>query len=267
MAVSQNVRRFQESITEELSITKNRVRDLIGSANWGDDGRYKEAILRKAILQFLPNNLSVGTGFIVSNDDYYFGNNSKISTQLDLIIYESGTPVIFKEGDFVILTDPSVRGVIEVKTKISNYSENGDSSLNNIIAKINRLREFESFINLKKYRKKFVGIFSFDYDDEIESKRITTALKASMGLVNHIALGPNYFVRYWESRKHLPGISVKGPFYQKYKLLNLSFSYFISNLLHIVSDVEPNDRYWFSFPIEGTKERHRLGDAIALMEQ
>ncbi|MBV7533035.1 hypothetical protein [Chitinophaga sp. sic0106] len=109
----ENIRLFQESITKELKYTKDRVRNLIGNANWGVDGRFKEAILSKIIGQFLPSNLRIGTGFIVSNND------------------------------------------------------------------------------------------------------LVTLLR------------------------------------------NLSFSYFISNLLHIVSDTDPVERYWFSFPIEGTKEMYR----------
>ena len=34
----QNIMRFQQSITRELKVTKDRVRDLIGDANWGEDG-------------------------------------------------------------------------------------------------------------------------------------------------------------------------------------------------------------------------------------
>ena len=37
---------FQKSINRELQVVKNRVRNLIGNANWGDEGSYKEAIFR-----------------------------------------------------------------------------------------------------------------------------------------------------------------------------------------------------------------------------
>lgn len=59
----QNIKDFQKSINRELTLTKDRVEFLIGNANWGDVGRYKEAILRKTISQFLPSNLKIGTGF------------------------------------------------------------------------------------------------------------------------------------------------------------------------------------------------------------
>ena len=262
---NQNIRRFQESITRELDITKDRVRDLIGNANWGEEGRYKEAILSKIISQFLPTNLKIGTGFILANNDYINGRDSRISHQLDIIIYEDKTPVIFREGDFVILTENAVRAVIEVKANIINYSRDNDNSFNKIIEKLNGLRDFESFVDNGVHRKKFIGIFSFGYNGDFNANRIAEALRTSRGLVNHISLGPNKFIRFWENPDGLiPPVPRNSPCYIKYNLENLSFSYFISNLLHIVSDENPVDRYWFSFPIEGTKEIYREESIIYL---
>ena len=45
---------FQKSITKELKALQNRVRYLIGDSHWGEEGRYKEAILRNVIKRFLP---------------------------------------------------------------------------------------------------------------------------------------------------------------------------------------------------------------------
>lgn len=44
-----NIQDFQQSITQELDVIKNRVRSLIGDAHWGEEGRYKEIILQKII--------------------------------------------------------------------------------------------------------------------------------------------------------------------------------------------------------------------------
>lgn len=258
--INPNVRKFQESITQELTLTKDRVRDLIGSANWGEDGRYKEAILRKIISQFLPSNLKIGTGFIVGNDDNMNGQETKVSTQIDILIYDGSSPVIFKDGDFVILTEASVRGIIEVKTKIKN-----NSTLSEMISKFDRLKQFSSFVPNNNFKRRFVGLLSFEYDGNINTKKINEVIQNSNGLVNHISLGPNYFIKYWEKPNNQNLLNnYNGRFYAKYNLLDLSFSYFISNLLHIVSDEDPVERYWFSFPIVGTKEQYRIGDIIKL---
>jgi hypothetical protein len=71
--------------------------------------------LRRVLSNYLPNKFEVGTGFIL----HYDKKNEKLvpSKQIDIIIYDNNRPVIFREGDFVILNDFLVRGIIEVKTK------------------------------------------------------------------------------------------------------------------------------------------------------
>ena len=112
-----DLKEFYKSIGSELSVIKYRVRNLIGAANWGDEGRYKEAILRNCISRFLPNQYSLGTGFVLVKDT----EKEQVTSQIDIIVYDNSYPVLFKEGDFVIVLPHSVRGIIEVKT-------NGDSS-------------------------------------------------------------------------------------------------------------------------------------------
>jgi len=151
---------FQKSITKELDTIKNRVRNLIGSSHWGEEGRYKEAILRNVIKRFLPSNLSIGTGFVIKKNN----GNTQISSQIDIIIYDSTIPVLFSEGDFVITTYKNVKGIIEVKTKIRN------NQLQEIIQKAET--------NGKLIGKKiFNGIFSYEYEDDINSRNVDQALK------------------------------------------------------------------------------------------
>jgi len=151
---------FQKSITKELDTIKNRVRNLIGSSHWEEEGRYKEAILRNVIKRFLPSNLSIGTGFVIKKNN----GNTQISSQIDIIIYDSTIPVLFSEGDFVITTYKNVKGIIEVKTKIRN------NQLQEIIQKAET--------NGKLIGKKiFNGIFSYEYEDDINSRNIDQALK------------------------------------------------------------------------------------------
>lgn len=268
----QNPEEFQKSITRELIATKDRVEFLIGSANWGEVGSYKEVILRKIISQYLPSNLSIGTGFIVSNDDYLLGSNNKISKQLDIIIYDNRNSVVFKEGDFIIITDSMAKAVIEVKSEVINYSIDKENALNNIARKLNELSTFESFRLGQQGHNKFVGIFSYNYDVNLDCNtndcvtnrgRLRDALQESNGLVNHISLGQNIFIKYWENTINLNPRPIynnneyNGRCYIRYSIEELSFSYFISNLLHIVSDNPQTERYWYSFPIEDGKETRR----------
>lgn len=238
--------KFQESITNELDIVKNRVRNLIGSANWAEEGRYKEAILRNVIRRFLPSCLSLGTGFIIRKNNH----DTKISRQIDIIVYDNTIPVLFSEGNFVITTYKNVKAIIEVKTKISNHD---------LHESINKSKENGKLIN--KNKKIFNGIFSYEYNDGIESDSIDNALKNAEGYVNYLSLGKDIFIKFWEkedrNRLHPNINNCEGDFYNIYNLRGLSFSYFISNLICMTCGREIDDRWWFLFPIEGTKERYR----------
>lgn len=246
----------------ELDIVKNRVRNIIGSSHWGEDGRYKEAILIKTIRNYLPSNVSIGTGFIVAQK--YLGSKIEVSHQMDVLIYDNSIPVIFKEGDFVIITDDAIKGVIEVKTKVIN-SNGQDYSIAKVLEKFDKLRTFDKFQNMGLPNRPFVGLFSFDYEENYNNSNVDNALSSSDGLVNHISLGPNYFIRYWDNTLNLdPSPPINGRCYIKYNLGNLSFSYFISNLIHIVCTNDPENRHWFSFPIIGTKEIHRDNNIVYL---
>jgi len=86
-----NPEEFQESITNELEVVKNRVRNLIGDAHWGEEGRFKEAVLGNVIRRFLPSDLSIGTGFIARNRN----TTVEVSKQADIIVYNNRIPVLF----------------------------------------------------------------------------------------------------------------------------------------------------------------------------
>lgn len=239
-----DAQKFQESITKELDTVKDRVRNLIGSSNWGEEGRYKEAILRNVIRRFLPSNLSLGTGFVINKDN----NRTQITHQIDIIIYDNTIPILFLEGEFVITTYRNVKAIIEVKTRIRN------SDLKCIIKKAEEDGEIIG-------KRIFNGIFSYGHEGDIDSDRVDDALKSAEGYVNHLSLGKDIFIRFWNSedrnRLDLPVWDCEGDFYNIYGLENLSFSYFISNLLDMACSEKLDDIWWFLFPIEGTKEVHK----------
>ena len=236
---------FQRSITKELDTIKNRVRNLIGNSHWEEEGRYKEAILRNVIKKFLPSNLLIGTGFVIKKNN----SNTQISSQIDIIIYDNTIPVLFSEGDFVITTYKNVKGIIEVKTKIKN------NQLQEVIQKAE--------INGKLIGKNiFNGIFSYEYEDDINSRNVDQAIKRAKGYINHISLGPNVFIRFWKredrNRLHPSVEGCQNDFYNIYNIEGLSFSYFISNILELTCSSSLDDRWWFLYPIVETKEIYRV---------
>jgi hypothetical protein len=200
--VSSNIRidprGFQESTTRELDEVQNRVRNLIGIAHMGEDGRHKEAILRSVIRRCLPRNIGIGTGFVLMND----GEQNDTTGQIDIIIYDNTYSVLFEEGDFIITTLANVKGIIEVKTTLdsSNITETIRESTENG-NKINHSLNYNDFI--------FNGIFAYNTKWREEnfvgariSKALTSCLRRSSGSVNHISLGKHFFIKYWGDDPH-----------------------------------------------------------------
>lgn len=250
-----NPEAFQESITKELEVVKDRVRNLIGAAHWGEEGRYKEAILLNVVRRFLSSDLSAGTGFIVKSEtNNQLERQITVSKQIDIIVYDNRIPVLFSEGNFIITSDRNVRAVIEVKTRIEN------NQLENILR--------TAMLNAKIINSDiFNGIFAFEYEKRDFPRRLKEVLEALGNdgkYINHLSLGPCIFVKYWEETNENVASNGCKTFYGIYDFSSntntskrLSFSYFISNLIYKVSKQSLSDRLWLLFPVEGGKERYR----------
>ena len=105
-----NINQYFKTLTDELISLKDRVRYYIDDANWQADGEWKESVIRSILKRHLPSHIGVGRGFVV--------NTHQASTQIDVLLYDKSKPILFQDGDFVLITPDSVKGAIEVKTKL-----------------------------------------------------------------------------------------------------------------------------------------------------
>ena len=230
---------YQKSISDQLIAAKNRVRNFIDEAHWEEDGRYKEIVLKELLAEKLPSNVSLGTGFVMGE---------RLSTQIDIIVYRSDIPLLFQKLDFVIVPESAVLGIIEVKTKL-------DSA--NIEEAFKKAHENGSLI----HHYIFNGIFSYDLGFQLENRlaqKIKDVCHQYCGQINNISFGQDYFVKYWPE-----GMPCEEPNnrYRFYKINNLSFGYFISNLVEDVytqihGNAIPEPVKRMLYPIENTKEAH-----------
>lgn len=239
MPITTDPNKFHKSITGEINNLKDRVQSLIGDIHRGEEGRYKEAVLRTIIRRFLTKDIRTGTGFVVK----YNGTGYEASSQLDLLIIDDRLPVLFSEGDFIITTPSNVKAIIEVKTELS-------PSDTEVIKKVTRNGNLVG-------SGIFNGIFSFENTSlNFNNSNFEKELKISKGSVNHICFGENFFVKFWDRFVRNP---VKDK-YSIYKIDGYSFTYFIFNL---VDHIYPNtyiEREWYLFPIEGGKENYKIKD-------
>ena len=235
---------YRKSISSELMSIKDRVRNFV--QQWPEDGRYKEIILKNVLEKHLPKTVSIGTGFII-------GDNLKTSSQIDIIVYSNAIPPFFQLGDFVIIPKEGVLGIIEVKTRIRN------GELSEIIKKSHNNG---SIIGKNKV---FNGIFGFESQINHKQAQLTssiqTALKNNHGYVNNICFGKDVFMKFWEQLQ--PNKDCRNNHYSFYQLRNLSFGYFVSNLvedcyIQLNNECIPQTLKKYLYPIEGTKEERRI---------
>lgn len=66
--------------------------------------------------------------------------------------------------------------------------------------------------------------------------------------------GENLFIKYWDN-----GNPQRRQSDSSYSIENLSFSYFISNLLDYITE-NTFDREWFRYPIQEGKEKYHIED-------
>lgn len=213
--------KFHKSIGQELLAVKDRVRNLISMAHPGEEGRYKEEILKRVIREHLPEKFSVDTGFIL-------GQRPVVSKQIDVIIHDKDFPVIFRNGDFIIVTGEGVRGIIEVKTRLDasmlksvvpNASQNGVAAMSGHTGPSN-------FFN---------GVFSYEWGPSpIDSAFI--AIKESLEKIprnqahsvsNIYCLGPDTLINIYQGKlchNEFPGLAMSAFLFELFRHLQPAVS-------------------------------------------
>lgn len=232
-----NIIEYHKSTSKELIAIKDRVRNLI--KHWGVDGRHQEAVIKTMIKRFLPEKYNIANGFVVCQTDIR-GKHTP-SKEIDLLIYDTSYPVLFRDNDFVIITSDAVVGIIEVKANIKNQG------FKKVIDKCNKNGKFIFESKNDKSKPIFNGIFSYESDiNNIDS--LADIIKSSSEIlinekdnycVNHIAFNENYFYKYWVNESTYP--------HEIYNLNELAFSFFISNLMDWISidSVINNSNLWY----------------------
>lgn len=189
----------------------------------------------------LPSNISIGTGYIITPE--------QVSSQIDIILWDNSFPIAFKDGDFVIVPPICVRGIIEVKTNLSS---------SNIAVSFEKASVNGKFL----VQDTFNGIFAYESGlVTVQSipNSLRSVLEYSPGNVNHLSLGENVFIKFWDN-KHVfssESIPVVNE-YSVYKIPGLSFPYFLSNLISDISKGKGDTLSWFLYPIENGKESYKI---------
>lgn len=114
---------FEQLVVEQIEIFRNAY-DSVSRVTFYDEdkkklihpgefGSYREAICRDFLRFFIPGRFGIAQGFLINNND-------EISTQCDIVIYDSGsTPLIQNESRQRFFPIETVVAVGEVKSKLT----------------------------------------------------------------------------------------------------------------------------------------------------
>lgn len=233
---------YFRSLSDECTILKDRVRLLINDRHWPTDGEWKESVLRSMIRRSAPESITVGRGFVV--------NHQQCSTQIDVLLYDNTLPILYKDGDLVFVTPASCRAIIEVKSTVS-AAQFG--------AAAEKLAENAAFIRHDGMGiPLFAGIFAYDINASSRGNSLLSRLQGAaagddLRVVDHAAVGPSKFIKYWPSEPERSNRRYNA--WHLYDLQRMAAGYFIHNLLSNVCRDPAARREDAWFPREG-KETH-----------
>lgn len=264
---------YHESISEELSALKNRVRYLIGDAHWGTDGQHKEAILRRVIRTHLPEIFHVGTGFVCYPEETE--EEKKSSKQLDILITTKEKPTLFKDGELIFVTPDAVRAIVEVKT--SQGTAEFKQEAEKLSIELERVRKASSdcwggfFIFDRKPNDDLFG----DVRESEKHKKLLSYLRYlaqeesnefdKNKVINCVTIGQRIFTRFWRKGSRAGDKEIKSHTWHSYALeeqtsshdsKGLAQAYFLSNLvLHLSThtNFDPQDAW---YPLKEGKEHY-----------
>lgn len=242
-----DILQYHKSVANELDAVKQRIRNLMNRPHYLTDGEVKESILRNILRRHLPEQFTIGRGFIFTP--------TKCSSQIDILVYDSSYPTVFREHELVFVTPDAVRAIIEVKTSTTRHiiSEAFDKLIENAELVANFYGQF-GHPQARRYTL-FVGLFS--YDTEVRDNQIILDLlyeKAggdNRKVVNHVCLNDSLFFKFWDA-----GIWSPHDEWHSYDLERLAPAYFINNVVNEVAPISvySNAKTWF--PLH-SKEVHR----------
>ena len=229
-----NIEAYFRSLSSECTTLKDRVRILIDENHWPTDGEWKESVLRSMIRRSAPDSITVGRGFVVDHD--------RCSKQIDVLVYDNSLPILYKDGDLVFVTPSSCRAIVEVKTRLT-------------VAKFRKAAE-DLAGNAEFIRPRGMGIplFTGLFTYEIQARSTEPFLEAvkdvsnsdDLKIIDHVALGDSSFVKYWNTNPNNQSTRSYN-YWHLYRLPQMSFGYFIHNLLVEVSrdPAARRDPAWF----------------------
>jgi len=240
----QNFVPYLQSLTDELTAIRNRVRLLV--KHWPADGHFKEAILRHVFRRHLPESVFVGTGFVVNA----FGPSGEI----DVLIVDRAMPTLFKEGELLIVTPESVKAVIEVKTRLGGPSQICEAVLQLAQRKAHVQRHAQC-------TDVWAGLFVYQGNDDRHVdllRAVGQARSETQAVVDCVAYGDDTLVKFSPVPESQSGREPSNAWHT-FHIPAIALANFVASLIEtlVPQRKDPGSFAWFK-PPEGFERRYYL---------
>ncbi len=224
-----------------------------GATHWPTDGEWKEAVIRTMLRNHLPPGHLVGRGFIV--------DRKESSTQIDILTLRPESPTLFRDGDLAIVTPDAPSAVVEVKTSPQGYAKWEEVT----VKMANHGRRCRDIAN----NHPWLGIFSFE-GEHAQVKNaldaVCTARRETGISINCVCIGSDLFIRFWPKGQLEygdPPADASREYWRAYDLQQLAPSYFISNMVDAICNVDRTETDYAWFAHEGGKRPHIIAEQSA----
>jgi hypothetical protein len=196
----------------------------------------------------------VGTGFVVGRE--------RRSSQIDLLVLKHSKPMLFHEGDVAIVAAEAPAIIVEVKTDLA-----GPAAWYEALLKLARNGALCKEIAQNEV---WLGLFAYE-GNEGQARNILDALRKvrreTQIAINCVCAGDSLFVRYWPvgQIEHGDELADHGQrsYWRAYGLRRLAPSYFISNLIDGVCDLDRDETDYVWCALAEGKRRALLEEQAA----
>jgi len=211
---------YHRTIQQEFDALKNRIRYLMDDPHWLTDGEWKESILRQILKRQLPEDVGVGRGFIITDQ--------RCSKQIDILVYNTAYPMVFRDGDLVFLHPDAVYAMMSVKSTADNSVVS--KAIDELLYNLEVL--YSGFRHPRRINMGWDGVAAFfSYESSANPTKVLSILKEKAAgnakqIVKLLSLGPSTAIGFEE------------PFWKVYALDNLAPAFIVSR---IVNRASPDD--------------------------
>lgn len=223
------------NMSERLYADYDALKELFPSNGYHNavNGANNERLLIEYFNDELTNGFKATSGFVVNSE-------GEMSSQMDIIIYDDSTPLIFDKAGISIVPLDGVRAIIEVKSRMKGFINEDKDCLDKILKKM--FDEKNRF--MVKNRNLVFSVFSYTLSRKtLDIKELELIFQNNLyqGLKFCININQNTFITSFKiNRRSRENIENRNTYLYSHELFQfdekLAMGYFLDNIRYAISN-------------------------------